>query len=88
MGTKHQCFLKDPLVVLSYSQGWKALIYIFHSTGQSLLSEFQNGPTCAGHEVGMWWERVGRLRGGAHSLVRATDPAQMGRLRNNTQQAR
>lgn len=34
--------------------------------------------------VGWGQGRVGRLRGGAHSLVGTTDPAQMGQLRNNT----
>lgn len=58
------------------------------SRGQSLLSELQNRPTRAGHGVGMGGERVGRLRGGAHSLDGATDPAQMGQLRNSPRQAR
>lgn len=40
--------------------GLGALIYISHPTGQSLLSEFQNRPTCARHEVG----RGGRGLGG------------------------
>lgn len=63
--------------------GREPLISIIHPAGQSRRRDFCSRPTCAGYEVEMGQGRVGRLRGGAHSLVGAADPAQMGQLRNN-----
>ena len=61
---------------------------IFHPIGQSPLSGFQKtGPRALAMKLGWGGERGGKLRGGAHSLVGTTGPAQMGRGRNSGWQA-